>query len=68
MTLSPAPAATLLRDRLDHWARTRPDDTAITFGTQTFTWGQWRQRILRLAGALRDAGVRPGDRLTVLDL
>ena len=68
MTLSPAPAATLLRDRLDHWASTRPDDTAITFGTQTFTWGQWRQRILRLAGALRDAGVRPGDRLTVLDL
>ena len=68
MTPSPAPAATLLRDRLDHWASTRPDDTAITFGTQTYTWGQWRQRILRLAGALRDAGVRPGDRLTVLDL
>ena len=68
MTLSPAPAATLLCDRLDHWARTRPDDTAITFGAQTFTWGQWRQRILRLAGALRDAGVRPGDRLAVLDL
>lgn len=68
MTLSPAPAATLLRDRLDHWASTRPGDTAITFGSQTFTWGQWRQRILRLAGALRDAGVRPGDRLTVLDL
>jgi len=36
MTLSPAPA-TLLRDRLNHWAGTRPDDTAITFGTQTFT-------------------------------
>ena len=32
MTLSPAPAASLLRDRLDHWAGTRPDDTAITFG------------------------------------
>ena len=68
MTPSPAPAASLLRDRFDHWAGTRPDDTAITFGTQTFTWGRWRQRILRLAGALRDAGVRPGDRLTVLDL
>ena len=67
MTISPAPA-TLLRDRLDHWARTRPDDTAVTSGTQTYTWRQWRQRILRLTGALRDAGVRPGDRLTVLDL
>ena len=62
------PTAALLRDRLDHWASVRPDDTAITFGAQTFTWGQWRQRILRLAGALRDAGVRRGDRLAVLDL
>jgi acyl-CoA synthetase (AMP-forming)/AMP-acid ligase II len=62
------PMAVLLRDRLDHWARVRPDDTAMTFGAQTFTWGQWHQRILRLAGALRAAGVRHGDRLAVLDL
>ena len=68
MTLSPAPAATLLRDRVDHWARVRPDAIAVTFGEQTFTWAQWRQRILRLSGALRDAGVRPGDRLAVVDL
>jgi acyl-CoA synthetase (AMP-forming)/AMP-acid ligase II len=74
MTPPSAPAATdlpmavLLRDRLDHWARVRPDDTAVTFGARTFTWGQWRQRILRLAGALRGAGVRHGDRLAVLDL
>ena len=54
MTLSPAPAATLLRDRLEHWARVRPDAIAMTFGEQTFTWVQWRQRILRLTGALRD--------------
>ena len=67
MTPSSAPA-TLLRDRLDHWAGVRPDDTAITFGAQTFTWEQWRERILRLAGALRDAGVRGGDRMAVLDL
>jgi acyl-CoA synthetase (AMP-forming)/AMP-acid ligase II len=40
----------------------------MTFGAQTFTWGQWRERILRLAGALRDTGVRGGDRLAVLDL
>jgi acyl-CoA synthetase (AMP-forming)/AMP-acid ligase II len=67
MTLSSAPAI-LLRDRLDHWAYVRPDDTAMTFGAQTFTWEQWRERILRLAGALREAGVRGGDRLAVLDL
>jgi acyl-CoA synthetase (AMP-forming)/AMP-acid ligase II len=67
MTLSSAPA-TLLRDRLDHWAGVRPDEVAMTFGAQTFTWGQWHERVLRLAGALRDAGVRGGDRLAVLDL
>jgi acyl-CoA synthetase (AMP-forming)/AMP-acid ligase II len=68
MTLPSAPAATALRDRLDHWARVCPEATAITFGTQSFTWEQWRQRILRLTGALRDTGVRAGDRLAVLDL
>ena len=68
MTLPSAPAAIQLRDRLDHWANVRPDETAIMFGAQTFTWGQWRDRILRLAGALRDAGVRGGDRVAVLDL
>jgi acyl-CoA synthetase (AMP-forming)/AMP-acid ligase II len=64
----PSAPATSLRDRLDHWARVRPEATAITFGEQAFNWEQWHQRILCLAGALRDAGVRAGDRLAVLDL
>jgi acyl-CoA synthetase (AMP-forming)/AMP-acid ligase II len=59
---------TLLRDRLDHWADVRPDDLAVTFGEQAFTWGQWRDRVLRLTGSLRGAGVRAGDRIAVLDL
>jgi len=59
---------TLLRDRFDHWARLRPDDLALAFGEQAFTWGQWRDRVLRLTGALRAAGVRAGDRIAVLDL
>jgi acyl-CoA synthetase (AMP-forming)/AMP-acid ligase II len=59
---------TLLRDRLDHWARLRPDDLALTFGSQDFSWGQWRDRVLHLTGALRAAGVRAGDRIAVLDL
>jgi acyl-CoA synthetase (AMP-forming)/AMP-acid ligase II len=61
-------SAILLRDPVDHWARVRPDAMAMTFGEQTFTWAQWRRRILRLTGALRGAGVRAGDRLAVLDL
>jgi acyl-CoA synthetase (AMP-forming)/AMP-acid ligase II len=59
---------TLLFDRLGHWASLRPDDVAVTFGEQAFTWRQWRDRVLRLTGALRDAGVRTGDRIAVLDL
>ena len=58
----------LLRDGLDRWARERPDAAAMTFGEQTFTWGQWCKRILRLTGALRAAGVGGGDRVAVLDL
>jgi acyl-CoA synthetase (AMP-forming)/AMP-acid ligase II len=61
-------AAPLLSDRLDHWARVRPDAAAITFGERTLTWGQWRQRILRLTGALRASGIGAGDRIAVLDL
>src|SRR5579859_4156064 len=59
---------TLLRDGLDTWAGKRPDAAAMTFGEQTFTWGQWCERILRLTGALRAAGVGGGDRVAVLDL
>ena len=61
-------AVTLLNDRLDHWARMRPDAAAITFGEQTLTWAQWRQRILRLTDALRACGVAAGDRVATLDL
>ena len=68
MTLPSPSAATLLRDSLDHWARLRPDALAITFGERSFTWAQWRMRVLRLTGALRGAGVRAGDRVAVLDL
>jgi acyl-CoA synthetase (AMP-forming)/AMP-acid ligase II len=68
MSISSVPAAILLRDRLDYWAEVRPDEKAMTFGAQDFTWRQWRERILRLTGALRDAGVGDGDRVAVLDL
>jgi acyl-CoA synthetase (AMP-forming)/AMP-acid ligase II len=61
-------AVTLLGDRLDYWARVRPDAPAMTFGEQTLTWVQWRQRIARLAGALRASGVGAGDRVATFDL
>jgi len=59
---------TLLRDPVDHWASVRPDAPAMTFGSASYTWAQWRDRILRLTGALRSCGVTAGDRIAVLDL
>jgi acyl-CoA synthetase (AMP-forming)/AMP-acid ligase II len=62
------PSVSVLGDPLDHWARVRPDDPAITYGEQTLSWAQWRQRVARLTGALRASGVARGDRVAVLDL
>jgi acyl-CoA synthetase (AMP-forming)/AMP-acid ligase II len=61
-------AVTLIGDRLDHWARVRPDAPAVTYDNQALTWAQWRERIARLAGALRACGVGAGDRVATLDL
>jgi fatty-acyl-CoA synthase len=44
------------------WAR-RP---AVVSGEQTFTYAEHHERIRRLAGALRELGVRPGDRVATL--
>ena len=57
----------LLSDDLEHWADLTPDAPAITFGERTFTWARWRDRVRRTAGALRDDGVQPGDRVAFFD-
>jgi acyl-CoA synthetase (AMP-forming)/AMP-acid ligase II len=58
----------LLRDPLDRWAAERPSSVAMTFGAQDYTWAEFRSRVLRLTGALRDAGITAGSRLAVLDM
>jgi len=55
-------------DLLARWARELPDGTALVFGPTRRTWAQLRERVQRVAGALRAAGLRPGDRIAVLDL
>jgi fatty-acyl-CoA synthase len=42
--------------------------TAIVCGDQRFTYAQFAERASRLAGALREAGVQPGDRVAFLSL
>ncbi|MGD9532097.1 MAG: AMP-binding protein, partial [Pseudonocardia sp.] len=64
--MSPQPAT--YSDVLAGWEARRPDDVALSYaGTET-TWARLADRVRRLAGALRAAGVGPGDRIAVLDL
>ena len=42
------------------------DKTAVIDGDQRWTYAQLYERCARLAGALRDAGVQPGERVAVL--
>src|ERR1700747_3603283 len=45
-----------------------PGKTAIVCGDQRFTYAQFADRARRLAGVLREAQVRPGDRVAFLSL
>jgi len=56
-----------LDERVAHWAKTKPDDEAVTFMDRTWTWSQWHERIRRLAGALTERGVKRGDVVAFLD-
>ncbi len=45
-----------------------PGKTAVVCGNQRFTYAQFAERARRLAGALREAGVKAGDRVAFLSL
>ena len=45
-----------------------PGKTAVVCGDQRFTYAQFAERASRLAGALREAGVKAGDRVAFLSL
>lgn len=45
-----------------------PTKTAIVCGEQRFTYAEFADRARRLAGALREAGIGPGDRVAFLSL
>ena len=56
-----------LDDRTAHWAETKPDDEAFIYFDRTWTWAQWNDRVRRLAGALKERGVKRGDVVAFLD-
>ncbi len=51
---------------LDRSAHVFGDRVAVVDGSLTFTYRELHDRCMRLAGALRDAGVGAGDRVSVL--
>ena len=53
----------ILRDR----AAAHPDRTAFISAAERVTYGKFDRRVDRVANALRASGVRPGDRIAVLD-
>ena len=55
-------------DQLARHARKIPDSVAFTFEDANLTYRQMDERVSRLANALRDRGVRTGDRVAVLGL
>jgi fatty-acyl-CoA synthase len=42
------------------------DKTAVVYEDRQYSYGEFRRRVHRLAGALRRAGIEPGDRVAVL--
>jgi fatty-acyl-CoA synthase len=51
---------------LERSAFVYPDKPAVFYRDQCFTYGQLRERVNRLAGALAKAGVRKGDKVAFL--
>ncbi|KAA3623124.1 MAG: acyl-CoA synthetase [Proteobacteria bacterium] len=51
---------------IERTARVYPNHAAVVHGELEFTWGQVYERALKLASALRAAGVRPGDTVAVV--
>ena len=44
-----------------------PDQEIVYRGSQRFTYAEFRRRVHRLAGALTELGVRPGDTVAMMD-
>src|SRR5437016_14282860 len=52
-----------LAEILEEHRRSLPDNVAVIGEGRSFTFPQFADRVIRLANALEDAGVRPGDRI-----
>jgi acyl-CoA synthetase (AMP-forming)/AMP-acid ligase II len=53
---------------VEHWAQAQPDGIAISYAGRDLNWASLARRVRSNAAAQRAAGLRPGDRVAVLDL
>jgi acyl-CoA synthetase (AMP-forming)/AMP-acid ligase II len=67
MTVVAPPAMEFMTDAVAHWAAVQPDAEALTYREVRWTWGQWHDRIRRVAGGLAARGVGGGGRVAFLD-
>ena len=51
---------------LERTVRVFPEKTAVVYGERRQSWAEFAQDVGRFAGALRRAGVEPGDRVALL--
>jgi long-chain acyl-CoA synthetase len=47
----------------EFWARERPDAVAVVKGERSLTYGEWNDQANRVADALAEMGLSPGDRI-----
>jgi fatty-acyl-CoA synthase len=57
-----------MSDMVARFSRTDPDGVAFRDGDKTSTWRSFHDRVTRIANALTERGVAPGDRVAVLGL
>jgi acyl-CoA synthetase (AMP-forming)/AMP-acid ligase II len=65
--MSELPDPRFLDERTAHWAETKPDEEAFIYFERTWTWSEWNDRVRRLAGALKERGIKRGDVVAFLD-
>ena len=67
MTVVAPPGVEVMTDAVAHWAAVQPDAEALTYREVRWTWGQWHDRIRRVAGGLTALGLGRGGRVAFLD-
>ncbi|MHA1113593.1 MAG: AMP-binding protein, partial [Alphaproteobacteria bacterium] len=62
---TPLPAPATLTEAIERLAAAKPDGIAILYEDETITYGALLERSKRVAGALADLGIGPGDRVAM---